>query len=196
MPWQISTCVCLSPKLVCVCVSVHCNLAFVHCKGRRGCCLLRLHSFHFSRDCFQDVLGQAGLAGFKLRRNLVCGDVQNFFHPNWCDLCIRANLHSRSPRSLLLLLLAGLYWPDTTWSFQKFDAFAVLPFVVFFMYSSPSSFFVSCSFSPLSPFQAGPLLYSPNPISFLGLSFLSAPPLCLILVFIEYSYRSARIWVK
>lgn len=41
---------------------------------------------------------------------------------------------------LLLLLLTRLYWPDKTWSFKKFEAFAVLPLLVFFMYSSPFSF--------------------------------------------------------
>lgn len=99
---------------------------------------------------------------------------------------------------LLLLLLAGLYWPDKTWSFKKFDVFAVLPCLVFFPYVFFPFFFfgVSCSFFPLSPFQAGALLYTPNPISFLVLSLLSASPLGLILVFIECSYRSWRIWVK
>lgn len=54
---------------------------------------------------------------------------------------------------LLLLLLAGLYWPDKTWSFKKFEAFAVLPLLVFFPYVFFPFFFfgVSCSFFPLSP---------------------------------------------
>lgn len=95
---------------------------------------------------------------------------------------------------MLLLLSAGLYYPDKTWSFKRFGALAVLPLLFFLrVYSSPFLFWVTCSFFPLSPFQSGTLLYPPNPISFLALSPLSTSPLYLSLVIIECSHR---IWVK
>lgn len=136
--------------------------------------------------------------GLKLQRNFVCGDVQNlFFNPidaKFASGLICILVHCSG---LLLLLLAGLNWPDKTWSFKKFEDFAVLPLLVFFMYSYPFSFLgFLLIFPPPSSFQAEPLLCTPNPISFLVLSLLSALPLCLILVFIECSYRSWRIWVK
>lgn len=79
--------------------------------------------------------------GLKLQRNFVCGDVQNlFFNPidaKFASGLICILVHCSG---LLLLLLAGLNWPDKTWSFKKFEDFAVLPLLVFFMYSYPFSF--------------------------------------------------------
>lgn len=58
--------------------------------------------------------------------------VQNFFHPvtfAWGLICILVHC-----AGMLLLLLAGLYYPDKTWSFKRFGAFAVLPLLFFFLH--------------------------------------------------------------
>lgn len=42
---------------------------------------------------------------------------------------------------MLLLLSAGLYYPDKTWSFKRFGALAVLPLLFFFVCILPLFFF-------------------------------------------------------
>lgn len=94
---------------------------------------------------------------------------------------------------LLLVLLAALYWPDKHAHLKSLKPLLYSLFLFSLCILPLFLFWVSCSFFPLSPFQAGPLVYSPDPTSFLGSSPLSVSPLCLILMFIECSYRS---WVK
>lgn len=109
-----------------------------------------------------------------------------------CDICMGANLHSRSPCGYVAVSWALLPWQKHG-HLKGLEPSLCYLFFFFFVYSSPFLFWVTCSFFPLSPFQSGTLLYPPNPISFLALSPLSTSPLYLSLVIIECSYR---IWVK
>lgn len=186
MPWQISTCV------------------YLELKRALGPYVSRLWEedvvfYDYAPFCFIMFPVCVVTTGPKLH---AC-EHQTVCVRKWCktflgDICIGTNLHSRSPCGYVASALCWSLLPGKTQSFKRLGAFTVLLHLFFFMYSSPFLFLcgVSCSFFPLSPFQSGPALYAPNPISFLVLSSLSTSPLWTGLVFIECSYRSWRIWVK
>lgn len=138
----------MTDKYVCVCA--HCNVAFVHCEVRRRSCLSRLLScsFHCSRDGLPGVSVQAALTAAKCRGWWKW--CKTFFIPSdvtfaWGLICILV----RCAGTLLLLPLAGLYYPDKTRSFKRFGAFAVLPLLFFSSCILPLFFFgLLVHFSP------------------------------------------------
>lgn len=54
---------------------LHRSLTFAPCTVRRGRRPQRLHCFALLGIVFQDVLGSAGLPGFKPQRHFLCEDV-------------------------------------------------------------------------------------------------------------------------